>query len=752
MAAPAPGQPAIPEVAAARLARDGSVWTVNPYVSGEDLPAAGRSLFDFVATEARGDVREYVLPFPFTALVARIQERAGRDASSPLPGVKQVLIPLGRSLQRTAAAPEFFRYPRVVVAVDEEPRGSATRPAILLKDRLYLGYQEKANVIEVISYNEAAGRFEFQLVKDYGPRLKPRVLYAKRNVCMSCHQNGAPIFSRQVWDETNANPKVAALLREQKRDFYGIDLNRGVDIPNAIDSAVKRANMLAVYQLLWREGCGANDVAATRCRVELFKAALRYKLSGQELEDDSPAVQSQPQRHLIEHAMRQWPHGLAIGNPEIPNRNPMSAGAEGAMRHDLATPNPIASKVDADSLRRLANLSNVASPFEPLNPRPPLEVWRMERPADVRRLIRGLAEFLPRSDTVQLDAYLTRVAARRPTPRVAYRAVCSMSHGSSAGSERLDFSCTPTPERIAGGLNIEGRIELRSQKIDRLILDRLQVAGNGNARDVDPVHPVFEKRQRGQQVTMQLSRAGLQLRGADGNAVERLQITWSGATGTASAIVAQDFGVVEKAVEAMLRANLDGSVDSFSALPFRSALLMPALFTRLGMGISNSCCLASSGLPPAATERPAVGAASVTNPASQRPNLELFYRYCATCHLTADRFPPNFLAGTVDEVEGKLAQCAERIYVRLAMWRQEESARAKTPMPPLNALTGFGIDEASWRNTAALAQLNAYVDEALKKQSTNPAGVRTMLAQGYENLRPCLPDSGAGPKASAANH
>ena len=36
---------------------------------------------------------------------------------------KAVLIPLGRSLQRNSAAPEFFAYPRVVVAVDAEPAG-----------------------------------------------------------------------------------------------------------------------------------------------------------------------------------------------------------------------------------------------------------------------------------------------------------------------------------------------------------------------------------------------------------------------------------------------------------------------------------------------------------------------------------------------------------------------------------------------------------------------------------------------------
>ena len=86
-----------------------------------------------------------------------------RDPSA-LPPVKQVLIPLGRSLQRNAGAPDFFRYPRVVAAVDAEAADSSGMP---LKDRLFLGYHEKAAIIEVISYNEAAGRFEFQVVKDW---------------------------------------------------------------------------------------------------------------------------------------------------------------------------------------------------------------------------------------------------------------------------------------------------------------------------------------------------------------------------------------------------------------------------------------------------------------------------------------------------------------------------------------------------------------------------------------------------------
>src|SRR5512145_2757273 len=128
-----------------------SAWTVAPGVAGAMLPQAGRSLFDHVfAADGRHD-----LPFPFARLVRKLEAQVGADALGR-PGVKRVLIPLGRSLQRTAGAEDFFRFPRAVVAVDGEPR-SAEEP--LLKDRLYIGYQESAAVLEVISYNEALGRF-----------------------------------------------------------------------------------------------------------------------------------------------------------------------------------------------------------------------------------------------------------------------------------------------------------------------------------------------------------------------------------------------------------------------------------------------------------------------------------------------------------------------------------------------------------------------------------------------------------------
>src|ERR1700694_3939490 len=146
--------------------------------SGPDLPSTGQSLIDRLVPDP--------VPFPLTNLIARVETRLGAKFDC-------VLIPLGRSLQRSAGAPEFFRYPRPVLASTAEPAPGA---GIYAKDRLFLGYQEKASIIEVISYNDVAGRFEFQLVKNYGEGKTPQVYYARREVCTVCHQNHAPLFPR----------------------------------------------------------------------------------------------------------------------------------------------------------------------------------------------------------------------------------------------------------------------------------------------------------------------------------------------------------------------------------------------------------------------------------------------------------------------------------------------------------------------------------------------------------------------------
>ncbi|MEO8040270.1 MAG: hypothetical protein ABI794_15995, partial [Betaproteobacteria bacterium] len=422
---------------------DRATWIVDPKAPGADAPPAGRSLFDhlFLATTPQG--RQLRLPFPFAALVRAIRREVEPGDAS----VRSVLIPLGRSLQRTAAAPEFFRFPRIVVAVTGAPRAAS---GMLLKDRLYLGYQEKAGVLEVISYNEAAARFEFQVVRDYRAGGSPKAFYARRKVCVACHQNAAPLFARPLWDETNANTAIAARLAAVAPAFHGVPVQAGVETPYAIDAATERSNAFAATQLLWREGCGGSAAAAVHCRAAAVELALELMLGGnQGIDIVSDAYLTVLAPAIDAHWRSAWPHGLKVPNPDVPNRIPL--------REAAADP---------------ATLAHVAAAFEPLAPRPPLEIWHADTRAGAR-LVAGLAEFIGANDVRRLDERLRRVEA----PRIVQRAACTMTDRREGSTRRIGFRCGST----GGSLRLAGRIYARGARITHGDIDRLAAAAGHEA-------------------------------------------------------------------------------------------------------------------------------------------------------------------------------------------------------------------------------------------------------------------------------
>ena len=691
---------------AAAETRPAPTWVVDPAVPGDDLPPVGRSLFDQLFAVARNGQSVIELPFPFTALLARLDAELIADPGSALPPTKRVLIPLGRSLQRTAAAPDYFAFPRVVVTVDSENRPNSKS---FLKDRLYLGYQEKSAVLEVISYNEAAGRFEFQLVKDYRAGGQPQVFYANRRLCFACHQNGSPIFSRALWDETNANPQVATLLAASGRRFYGIPVGRGIDIPYAIDNATERANGFALTQKLWREGCGDNDLPARRCRAGLFTAALRHSLSGGQSWVQDTNFNQNVVVPLRSEARRRWPGGLAVGNPDIPNRNPLQNAADWP----------------ADPAARIAH-SHVAARFEPLAPRPPREIWQAEAPGALTTLVAGLAEFVSAPDHRQIEIALARLPDIATTQLTV---PCQIS--ANAPASRWSVNCASSP-----GPSLAGTVNLSAGRPNGGQLTRLTLPGGTALSNLDLVPS-------GPATTNEASftlRLGQQIpRSADGHALGRLTFRRSPsdpAVGEAVLDIRQDFAAIERAMTRLADGPQGESLFAARAIPRES--LLAALLAELGAPAPKPCCQAAQNLPAPCLEVPSAALGNLVT-APVEPALQAFYPYCATCHQTAETFPPNFLAGNGAQVAARLRQCAPRLYVRLAMADLAPELRDKTPMPPESMLPAFATHSDRWRNSAARKTLLAQVSDWLRAETGRSPNLNELLAGGYEALRPCLP-------------
>ncbi len=695
--------------AAAESAPPAPVWVIDPAVPGDNLPPAGRSLFDQLFAVDRNGQSSIDLPFPFESLLARLDAQLARDPGSALPPAKRVLIPLGRSLQRTAAAPDYFAFPRVVVAVDAQP---AAISAPYLKDRLYIGYQEKSAVLEVISYNEAAGRFEFQLVKDYRAGGRPQVVYANRTLCFACHQNGAPIFSRALWDETNANPQAAALLAASGRHFYGIPAERGVDIPYAIDNATERANTFALTQSLWREGCGDSDLVARRCRTGLFAAALRHALSGGQAWVPDAAFAETVAAPLRATAGRRWPGGLAVGDPDLPNRNPLQG----------------LNAWPADDAARIAR-SHVPARFEPLLPRPPREIRQPGSPEAIAALAAGLAEFVPVPERRQIEAALAR------QPEIATtRLTVPCRIAASPPASRWSLHCAPPLG--AAGPTLAGSVDLAGGRPNGGQLARLTLPSGTALSNLDLA---VSGKASANEATFALRLGERQPRNAAGHALTRLSLRRDAsdpASGTATLEIREDFAAVERALTTLV-AGPNGA-DLFGPGVFPRQALLAALLGQLGAPTPPPCCRPAQALPAPRLETDAIAPGS---PASGpvEPAVQGFYPYCAACHQTAETFPPNFLTGTGPQVAARLHQCAPRLYVRLAMADVAPEHRDKTPMPPESMLPAFATDRAAWRASPARQALLAQVGRWLQAETGQPPNLTQLLAGGYEALRPCLP-------------
>lgn len=293
--------PAIAELAKRPSVTDASARS-SKVISREDLPPEGtRALFDHLVAQADG------VPWPFEKLVAMI---AKRDPSGAQPLV--LMVPDGRSLLKGQAD---YAHPRILMAADFQAPGSPASLGLAPRGQLFLGFTAQANEIEVISYNEAAGRFEFQLVQDYTANGARKLVYAKRAVCESCHQGGTPIFSVRPWNETNGQPETAARITAAVGAERYLDFSTAVPLatPERYDELTDVGNFIVASQKLWLDQC-----ADAACRRVLLKLALSYARAPGDFVADGPAV---AELRTLQAAANAKP--IAVPQSDLPNRDPI---------------------------------------------------------------------------------------------------------------------------------------------------------------------------------------------------------------------------------------------------------------------------------------------------------------------------------------------------------------------------------------------------------------------------------------------
>ncbi|MGI9301680.1 MAG: hypothetical protein ACR2RB_03090, partial [Gammaproteobacteria bacterium] len=564
---------------------------------------------------------------------------------------------------------------------------------LLLKGRLFLGYQEKSSVLEVISYNPEAGRFEFQEVQNYAPGLEPRVTYARRTLCLSCHQNAGPIFPMEPWRETDANRQVSARLPPVSRaSSLKPAYAPRFDDAWAVDYASDRANYLSSSQFLWREGCGSDDatpsVNAIRCRAAMLAAVLQYRLIG--LIDQRSHLYRESFLPVVTRNWHgRWPGGLYIATADIPDRDPFS---------------PTATLIE-----------------NPLTARPPRAVWSTPTPHLLAGIVYQTADFLTQTDIARIDDHLYRRAIENGVPTSSYRASCAFDRGAGVDSRQIiRFSCTQTDDRKTPGFSATGLVVIDKGRVVDGNIDRLTLPAQPELRFLKLGRAQIDEADGQRTISVRLmekeGRIGARL--LDGTLLELIRFRWPDGPGQTGSEIIRDaqlttirnLAPLDDAIEQMIAASATGKIDALSSKPLRRHSILKALHSNLGMAPLR---WRHDGASP----QPASG--SQNNAPARSPLFAPFYRHCSACHGEAQRFPPGFLNGTAAEVLRKLSRCAPQIVLRLDTWNHRSDDRSVSPMPPAHWLSSSGLSEADWRESDSLKALQSAARQLLA--SAGPA-------------------------------
>lgn len=367
-------------------------------IASTDLPPSGtRSLFDHVIAQNDG------LPYPFEKLVKLLQDQHP-DAELPV----AVMIPHGRSLLKAQADD---KHPRLLVAADFEMPNKAGGIGLAPRGQLFLGFVEQASEIEVLSYNEAAGRFEFQLVQNYCKGCVPRIVYARRAICTTCHQGGGPIFPQRPWNETNGQPEVASAiaLARGAAPYMGIAIRQPLSAPERFDQLTDIGSFFNVTQKLWLDGCGLDG---DDCRRLMLKLALRYADSPGSFDANSPDARTL-QRLQAQHFPAA---GIAVPESDLFNRDPLAEqqGIKGWWRSLWVRPiKPGEGAKNNEDLSAFDKLPKLSVRLDPLSLRQPKQILK----ASDLDGIYGLASMFSEADLATLGA-LTGYDTKRLDARV----------------------------------------------------------------------------------------------------------------------------------------------------------------------------------------------------------------------------------------------------------------------------------------------------------------------------------------------
>lgn len=648
-------------------------WVEHASIPGPDTPGTGQSRFDDLFLQANG---HYQIPYPFSSLIESLETRIDNGNQQ---GVRLTFIPMGRSLQRDGPAPDYFRFSRAVIALEGEPVTAGNDAGEVLEYRLFIAHQPRSETLEIISYNDALGRFEFQVAEDYGPNQSPRVRQANRIMCLSCHQNAAPIFAMRPWSETSFNVKIANKLVLAQPQKFKSQIDVVTADAGVIDLLSERANYLAAAQLIWQLGCQTRD-----CRLALLRAILQYRLSGESSFDSiHPDYRQDYYNELKRSWETRWPEGLALANSRIIDRDPFATG-------------PAPGEQD------------------PLFLRPAHATWDRVDPVLARGIVYRLAGFFTFADIQRIDHHLIELGDNPSTKIRKLKASCRFED--YAKQTRI-LNCGD--EATAESLQAYFNVEYQQGNPGSIRIMKLQIPLDANL--MQPRIRQLSRFQRGIKADLAHETVDLSQRLANGDRVRSLVLRAndSSLNGPISieVEVVEEFRLLDRALSRLLEDNRQARGESLADSAFRRKMIVRELASALGMK-------------PMDWRQPREPESHVKKTLSSNltGELALLEPYCSHCHADESVNPPGFLSGI--QSESGLIQCAPRMLARLKAW-QGGNEFPVSPMPPPAFLAFIGTTIEAWPKSDHYRAIEASLENMVRKNHQLQAG-------DYQHLPHCL--------------
>ncbi len=735
------------DFASSALEQSPAELSIRPSDEPLSLPDVGSSLFDkvFSKNNAQG-IREYDIPYPFTQILQKLKDTSG--------GVQPrlTLFPMGRSLQRSAAIEgmkdvpnldPFYRFPRIVIGFDQDSINSPGCLNLNLKGRLYIGMNEKARLLEVISYNDEAGRYEYQIVRDYEAGKASQVAYASRQLCLSCHQNQTPIFSRAPWSESNSNPAMQEGLTrvlssklgnnipcEGHEDaaycyrdlpsgrsyfYFGAPIAVDQQVPYSLDLTVRAANYFPAYHKMWQRLC-----ADLECRRDLLRQIFLYKLTGQVGQLLTADAQSFNQLMQTRWA-QEFPNGMKIPESAFPNRDPLTNFKDRGKSDTPAISNK-PNQVKNDLSQVLAN-TDVPAELEPLVARPPSEIWNGAFVGNLPRIIVGYSSFFTNSDVKMIDDLL--VKAKIETSLIeTLNSQCTYSQGTDPARTSISLNCAfvdgkglqfstfvRAPEgttNYAGAARQLRFVPASSSCNPAALATPENISAGSSCPQIDNAAIRARANEDGSWQIYFMSSAGLSVRILDGRRLMPISLPVI-KPGESKVIqvsfqLARDFEPLLKALQSAYTAgNFKRYIDG-KALNRLSVMNMIMAF--MGNPVGDFTTLTKELMTLKKTsEAPEDELGDLPLKESERA-VALLTHTCGACHYNRDGVPPAFLGGP-QNVWTRLqkcqhaATCAGRILYRLKMWDcpVEDAQIKKSPMPPISRMKALNVNMDIWKKT-----------------------------------------------------